>query len=302
MKYLLLLLLSVSISGCDKNDVSYKKTDNLEGKGTFTYQDYAPLSSKPINVYYFVPDNSDSSTPVLFVLHGAGRNAVDYRNAWISYAQSNKTIIIAPEFSDAYYPGGDSYNLGNIFTDGDHPSSSTLNPEQEWTFSIIEPLFSYIKTITPTNVATYNMYGHSAGAQFLQKFVLIDSAIHLNKALAASAGWYTDVVTTIDFPYGLAQSPLADINSANYFSKKLLIMIGENDADPNSAGLRHNSTVDLQGLNRYDRAIHFFNISEQIANNSNSTFNWELQTVPNASHEFTESIDKAAEWLMTTDN
>src|SRR5690606_37870846 len=118
-------------SGCDKNDVSYKETDTLEGKGTFTYQGYAPLSSKPVNVYYFVPDNSDSSTPVLFVLHGANRNAVDYRDAWMSYAQNSKTIIVAPEFSDAYYPGGDAYNLGNIFTDGDNPSPSTLNPEQE---------------------------------------------------------------------------------------------------------------------------------------------------------------------------
>ncbi|MEE1898772.1 hypothetical protein V1389_10520 [Flavobacterium rakeshii] len=299
MKYLFVLLLTLSLTGCDKNDVSYKQTDMLEGKGVFTYQGYEPLSSKPVNVYYYVPENSDSTTPVLFALHGANRNAIDYRDAWITYAETNKAIIVAPEFSDAYYPGGDAYNLGNMFTDGDNPSATTLNPESEWTFSIIEPLFSYIKSVTPTSVSTYNMYGHSAGAQFLQKFILLDSATHLNKALASGAGWYTDIDTSIEFPYGLAESPLADINPSNYFAKKVLIQVGENDTDPNSPGLRHNSTVDLQGLTRYDRAIHFFNLSENAAATSSSTFNWELQTVPNATHEFTESIEQAAAWLMS---
>lgn len=67
MKYLFVLLLTLSLTGCDKNDVSYKQTDMLEGKGVFTYQGYEPLSSKPVNVYYYVPEKTATVLPLFYL-------------------------------------------------------------------------------------------------------------------------------------------------------------------------------------------------------------------------------------------
>mgnify|MGYP003305291683 CR=1 FL=1 len=62
----------------------------------------------------------------------------------------DKFIVIVPEFSNDYFPDGDSYNLANIFTDGDNPSSETLNPSEQWTFAVLDPLFIYFKSCCKT--------------------------------------------------------------------------------------------------------------------------------------------------------
>ena len=57
-------------------------------------------------------------------------------------ANENSFIVIAPEFSSEHYPElGDDYLMGNVYIDGDNPTTESRNPENEWTFSVIEPLF-----------------------------------------------------------------------------------------------------------------------------------------------------------------
>ena len=84
--------------------------------------------------------------PILFSFHGASRNADDYRDFWINMANENEFMVFAPEFSSSNYPGlGDNYLMGNVFEDGDNPEAGELNSPNHWTFSVIEPLFEYIK-------------------------------------------------------------------------------------------------------------------------------------------------------------
>ena len=106
------------------------------------------------------------------VLHGGSRNANDYRDAFIEKSNSLGFIVVAPEFSHASFPGGDSYNLGNIFVDGDNPTSETLNPEYEWSFSIFDPLFTYVKDLTNNTSQTYDVFGNSAGGQVAHRLLL----------------------------------------------------------------------------------------------------------------------------------
>lgn len=299
MKKIFIILISLAfITACDNNDVSYETEENtISGTGAFIFNDYQPLATKPLNVFYHVPQNVTSNTKILFVFHGSGRNAAEYRDAWISKANEYGVIIVAPEFSDNYFPGGDSYNLGNVFMDGNHPSASTLTNESQWTFSLIEPLFNKIKSLTDNNSSKYDIYGHSAGAQFTHRFLLFKPNAHVDKVIASAAGWYTLPDETVDFPYGLNNS-FTDFNLNNFFNQNLIIQIGELDNDPNSPALRHNTTVDQQGDNRYDRAYYFFNLSETIAQQSNSSFNWQIIETPNTAHEFGPTINQAAEVLF----
>jgi poly(3-hydroxybutyrate) depolymerase len=48
------------------------------------------------NVYYYIPQNKNVTTPILFVLHGTERNANQYQNAMIAKAESMGFIVIAP--------------------------------------------------------------------------------------------------------------------------------------------------------------------------------------------------------------
>ena len=296
--FLITLLIFILMCSCDNNDVSSPDNEVLSGTGSFSYSGYAPLRESPVRVYYFIPDGDVTQMPVLFVLHGASRNGADYRDAWTATAKAYKAIIVAPEFSDNFYPGGSSYNLGNVFINGNRPSASTLNPRDQWTFSILEPLFDEIKLRTGNRADTYDIYGHSAGAQFAHRFVMFEPEARAARVIAASSGWYTVPDREVHFPYGIAESPVSLISPHDYFSRALILQIGENDNNPDSAGLRHNTELDAQqGTNRYERALYFFRISDRIATGLGSPFAWKLDIVPGAGHDFRQAIPSAARIL-----
>ena len=115
---------------------------------------------------------------------------------------------------------------------------------------IIDQLFDFIKIEIGGNQSTYNAWGHSAGAQFLHRFIFYLPDSKLNIAVCSNAGWYTVPESAVAFPYGLLESQLSNVNLISAFSKKLYVHLGDADTDPNSSSLRHNDIVDeQQGLN-----------------------------------------------------
>jgi pimeloyl-ACP methyl ester carboxylesterase len=285
----------------DSNEITNNPetlNETTRGSGYFEYSDYAPFNDKFIKIYYFIPTKVDSNSKFLFVFHGNGRNAEDYRDSMISKANQYNFIVIAPEFSSSYFPSGDSYNLGNVFIDGDNPSNSTLNPEEEWTFSVIDPLFDYIKQLTKNTSEKYEVFGHSAGGQFAHRFVMFKPHANYNKVVASGSGWYTVTNFNIRFPYGLIESPIETIELTNLFSKNLIILIGSLDNNTNAAGLRHNTFADAQGLNRLARAYHFFNTASVLAENRNLSFQWEFYINEGANHDFEIASQYAADLIF----
>lgn len=272
--------------------------DNLsQGVGMFEFA-YDPTGfNKTLKVYYYIPENKTAETPILFVFHGAGRNARDYRNAMQSKSDQFGFIVITPEFSIQNFPSGDQYNLGNVFVDGDNPSPSTLNSEREWTYSIIEPLFDYVKIQINNSNATYDVFGHSAGAQFAHRLLMFKPNARVNKAVISASGWYTFPNTSIDFPYGFKDSPLENLNLSSMFSKQIYVQVGANDNNPNESGLRRNEMADAQGTNRKDRAINFYQFSEQLAQTNSLNFNWNFDIIENTDHNYIPASQNGADLI-----
>lgn len=268
-----------------------------QGGGLFEFNYETTGFNKTIKVYYYIPENKTATTPILFVFHGAGRNAKDYRNAMQSKADEYGFIVITPEFSIQNFPTGDQYNLGNVFVDGDNPSPETLNPENEWTFSIIEPLFDFVKAQINNSNTTYDVFGHSAGAQFAHRLLMFKPNSRVNKTVFSAAGWYTFPNASIVFPYGFNSSPLENLNLSSLFSKQVFIQVGTNDNNPNEAGLRRNEMADAQGTNRKDRAINYYQFSEQLAQSNNFFFNWNFVLIENADHDFVPASQHGADLI-----
>ena len=263
--------------------ISQNLTPNTTG--SFTYVPSGALSSKSIKVFYHIPNGDITTMPILMSFHGAERNADDYRDYWIAMANSNQFMVFAPEFSENNFPGGDAFNLANIFDDGDNPTKSSFNPTNEWTFSILDPLFENIKTAVSGTQQKYNAWGHSAGAQFLQRFVMYMPNSKADIVVCSNSGWYTVPDFSVNFPYGLKNGELSTTDLTAAFSKKVIVHLGKNDTDPNSSGLRHNTIVDnQQGTNRFVRGQYFFATSQTKAQEMNTTFNWEKDEVANVDH------------------
>jgi pimeloyl-ACP methyl ester carboxylesterase len=298
-----LFLISSLLWGCESDSIPATQepavlNPGTLGSGFFEFGATTPTGPVIIKVYYHVPTSVTINTPILFIFHGAGRNARDYRDAMISKSEEHGFIAITPEFSMNNFPSGDQYNLGNVFLDGDNPSPATLHPESEWTFSIIEPLFEDIKSRLNTTNDDYYVFGHSAGGQFAHRLAAFKPQSRFNKMVASASGWYTVPDNSISFPYGIDNSPLASSSLTPLLAQDLIILIGDQDNNPNAASLRHNTIVDQQGLNRYDRAQHFFNRGLQLSNDLNTSFNWQLEINPGANHDYIVASQYAADLLF----
>ena len=273
-------------------------TSNLSGTGMFSF-DYDLSMQGSMNVYYHIPDNIHSTTPILMVLHGGSRNADDYRNAFIDKANEYGVILIAPEFSDLDFPSGNAYNLGNMFTDGDNPSPETLNMENDWSYSIIDQLFYHVKQLTNNISDTYDVFGNSAGGQVAHRLLLFKPNSPMNKIVSSASGWYTMPDLSIEFPYGLASSPGENNNLTELFNKNFHVMVGSLDNDPSASGLRHTPEAELQGAHRLERATSFYNQSQLISQELGISSLWSFEIIEGVGHDHISMAPFASDWLYS---
>jgi hypothetical protein len=261
--------------------------------GSFEFSGYEPLEDRPITVWYDAPDGDLTTVDVLIVMHGQGRNGEEYRDDWKPHARRHRALLIVPEFSEEHYPGSDGYNLGSVVDDdGDR------NPESRWAFSIIEPLFDYVQADTGNRADGYRLFGHSAGAQFVHRFLLFKPDNRVKRAVSANAGWYTTTEANIDFPYGLRGSPSTDEGLKRALAAPLTILLGEEDVETDADNLRKTPETNRQGENRLARGQFFYAAGQRAARALGTTFAWTLETVPGAEHSDEEMAPAAARLLF----
>ena len=307
MKKVFFLIFSIMVvfSSCRKpnhNNISSNNGNNNpldslyffdSDSGIFDYAFYSPLSNKPFKLHYYIPNNVNRTTaPVLFVFPGANRNADDYLNTWISIADIKGLMVFSFEFGTNYYSSNE-YQQGNILD-----QNNNINHDSVWTFSVIEPVFDMIKSQLNYQPNYYDMFGHSAGAQFVHRYVLFKSNARINRAVAANSGWYTVPDTSVLFPYGLKNSSLSINQIKSAFNQHLEIHLGQNDNDPNDPYLRVTPEANLQGAHRLERGRYFIDKCITLSNVYNSSsFNWVKKEVPNVGHNQVGMANYAAEEL-----
>jgi hypothetical protein len=269
----------------------------LIGTGVFTYPITADTSGPKMNVFYHIPSNAHTTSPILLVFHGNGRDAEYSRNLLVKEAENKGVIIVCPEFSSKLFPGSNEYQLGGMFKDGENAKLSEMRPKGEWTFSLIDKMFISIKTTINSEVSYYDMFGHSAGGQFVHRFITFMPNSLVRKAVSAASGWYTVPLVNIDFPYGLGQTGVNESNFEDVFSKSVLVSVGSKDTDPNSSALRHDTQSDLQGSNRVERAKFYFTECQKQAGKFGLVLNWKLTENPGIEHDFMGNAKAALKWL-----
>jgi len=249
------------------------------GAGSFVFSGWA---GKPLRVHYYMPDKVTATTPILFVIHGAGRNADGYRDAWIPYAKEGQYIVLTPEYSMADFPTSLTYNVGHIVDEAGNP-----RPREQWSFASIEPMFDLIRKATGTKVPQYAIYGHSAGGQFVHRFVELWPDARYSRAVAANAGWYTMPDLTIKYPYGLKDAPTDAAGLKAALEKPLTILLGTADTDPNHHQLSRTPEAMTQGVHRLARGEFFYAYGRKTAHELGAKFAWKLEYAPNIAHSNT---------------
>jgi poly(3-hydroxybutyrate) depolymerase len=263
------------------------------GSGSFAFVDAKGDASKTMTVYTYLPKELPArSARIVFVMHGVGKNAAGARNAWIEPAERYGLLVIAPLFDRAQWSRG-GYSYASVLAPDGKPRDASL-----WSFSVIEHLFDAIKLATGNPAASYFLYGHSEGGQFVHRLVLLLPEARYARAVAANAGWYMMPAFDVRYPYGLGGAPVTRESLGKSLGRDVVIMLGELDRDPNHSQLRRTPGAMAQGTNRYERGETFFREARDRAKELGSAFGWRIQPVPGAAHENSKMSRAAAAVLM----
>lgn len=257
------------------------------GKWSFMFSDAKGRADRPVRVYTYRPRQCDTTCPIVFVMHGVKRDASRYREYWEFAADRYGFIIVAPEF--IAWPRAAAYNLGDLATQADR---------EKWTFSVIEHLFDEVRD----GQKEYRIFGHGAGAQFVQRMALFRPDNRASVMVAASPGWYTMPEWRKDkgfdpFPYSLLNSRAGESELAQALAKRFVLMVADKDVEPDDENLGQAAGALKQGGGNIERGENFFKAATAAANDLGVKLAWELIEVPEASQDGEKMSRAAAEML-----
>ncbi|NKC02068.1 MAG: hypothetical protein GKR90_26710 [Pseudomonadales bacterium] len=230
----------------------------------------AEMDSMDMHVYRGRDFDSERGR-IVFVQHGTKRNAKSYVRMAARFADD--ALVIGLTYDRARYPTGCAYTLGMH-----HPfTREKFNGAQVRAhYAQIEAVFDLVRTRIGGQQQRYDMFGHSAGAQFVHRYLLFFPDARVRYAVAANAGWYTLPDLTIPFPYGLAATDVDQHSLRRSLAQKLVVMAGA--LDTQQKGLRTSPRAMRQGPHRRARAKHFVHMARKVG------ADWQYCEVPGVGH------------------
>ena len=249
-----------------------------------------------LNVFVTRPVGLAADSPVVFVMHGTNRNADEYRDQWHDLALQHQFLLVVPEFNRRDFPGADGYNLGRQQDESGRPV-----PRSQWSYAAIEPLFDDVVKRFDMTTSRYALYGHSAGAQFVHRFIFYNPAARVTRIVPANAGWYMMPDFNTGYPYGLGDSAVSLEMLKAAFRLPVTVLLGEQDIDPEHPNLRRAPEAMAQGTNRFERGQRFLAVARDNAERLVVPLNWQVVTVPGADHDNRLMAPAAIPYLVEND-
>lgn len=269
----LLLMLSTAAADPERGEIQFDAWDG-----------------PPISVRLFVPESATPTTPIVIVMHGYSRDVERYFADWSALGKESGFIAVVPYFPKADFPGSNEYNLGHVLD----ANTGKRRPESVWTFSAIEPLFDAVVDMLGGEQDSYSLYGHSAGSQFVHRFLYFKPEARVKRYLAANAGWYTMPDFDTDYPYGLDGAGIDTQSLAGAFGKDVVLLLGREDTDYNDPTLRKTPEAKRQGRNRFLRGLTMYAVARANAEKLGAEFKWRCVVVDDAGHVNAEMARAAA--------
>jgi hypothetical protein len=262
------------------------------GCGSFDFHDPAAGARGSIRVFYFRPEHVDAKTPIILAMHGFDRAASEFRDFLVSPAERLGLLVLVPEFDNKAFPKAHGYNYGNVRLP---PPEGTLIPRDQWNFGIIDRLFEHVRE----GQQTFGLFGVSAGAQYVFRYLALTEAPFVGTAIAANCGWYMLPDLTIEYPDGMGGLDLDTSHLRRYLERRLFVLIGDADTDPDAHDLPRNETAMAQGPHRLARGLWHFEHCRDLAERLGVSFGWKLEIVPGAVHVDQQVFDLAASMLAS---
>ncbi|GAA1252005.1 hydrolase [Microbacterium phyllosphaerae] len=281
------IVLSAALAACSP----IPPVSGLLGSGKYVLR---VEGREPIPVYYVTGARATEQATIIVVMHGVERNAADYRNTWTELVRDRDVVVVAPQFSDDEFPDAENYNLGGLAdAEGSNDDDSRV---LDGAYGYIEPLFEDARDRIGGGQSGFSMFGHSAGAQFVHRYVEFVPHAPVDVAVAANAGWYTMPDDSARFPFGLDGPDAPDFDATAAFGRQLIVLLGTDDVG--TKNLRRDPDASAQGDTRLERGREFFDRSMRAAEQDGVAFRWELHEVPGVDHDQVAMAAAAVHYLL----
>lgn len=127
-----------------------------KASGSFLFSDRG--TDHPMRVWFCRPSSITADTRVVFVMHGSesqtARQACEIASP---YLQPLDAVVLAPQFSEEFFPG-DAYMFGNMID-----AVGKAVPKSMWAFTVIERLFDFVRDTLRLRKGEYDIVGFSGG-------------------------------------------------------------------------------------------------------------------------------------------
>jgi len=258
-----------------------------EASGQFEFGGGA--GREPMTVWYCRPARLGPDTRVVFVMHGGDPQTARHACTVAGeYPRAHDALILAPQFSEASYPG-DSYMFGAMTG----PDGSLL-PSSQWGFMAVERLFDAVRSGLDLRTTTYDIVGFSGGGQFVHRLVLFVPDARFRRAVACSPARYAFPTTAVRFPYGLGGSSVGAAQLRAAFARDFILLLGDRD----TVDRERETAAKAQGTNRFARGLRFFAVATEEAGAMGAPLAWQLRILPGVDHDPARVVRAALELLQ----
>lgn len=288
-----------------------------------------------IDVFYYIPQNFDPMTAEYLVcIHGAGDwhhiGAEANIKRFQSAADNNNLVLIAPAFDCLLnWPFNRKKDYRNHkFTDPKiikdwhyHDFIALLNrhTDKRSDLKVLEVFRLFNDQLMKRD--QFHLYGHSGGAQFVNRFVTFHPEL-VGKVALSAAGSFTFPQRSKDYPWGLRTTKLKkffgeqidtsgirlssselDEKLGRLLDRQLFIIVGEED--PTVV----NTDCPWQGSNTLERSRNYVEAmrdehQRQVRRGMrplDDPFRFELHVLPGVGHDSATGASKAIELLFPSE-
>lgn len=263
------------------------------GEGYFKYNMPSGEIADTIKVFYYIPEKYErASMPVIVGFHGNDRDCSYWINTWKEYAEKQGFMFFIPWFTH------DSFPTRRYQEVGVKDAKGNVLPAKYRTSALVDSLLCYILQTSGTKDKKVTICGHSAGGQFVHRFMLLNNSPFVKKAIIGNPGWFTFPTTDENYSYGIKDLPeINDEQLRNMLGKNIILQLAEGDTIRESF-LRKTPEADRQGRNRKERGNKYFETLKSIAEKNHWDFNWRRVYVPHVGHNAVAMSRHAAENLI----
>jgi len=250
------------------------------------------LSSYDEAQYYYCKGRKDT-TNIVVLVHGISRNAKEIITNFSDY-MAQDTLLIAPVFSKEY--ATDYQRLGR----------KNKGPRADY---ILQAVINELSSRYAIKISKINLFGFSAGAQFVHRYAFAHPA-HVGKVAIVAAGWYTMPVLNERYPYGLKLTDeFTDINfeRVRFLRVKYRVYVGQKDYLRDKSLNKSRKVDKLQGQNRLERAESWTNRMNYYLEKAKLKNRVKLEVLEHVTHDFSLAdalgslCGKVSRWFQQAD-